>query len=37
MIEISIVIKTNTTAVIKNEFKENTCLAEPNLEVLPLI
>ena len=44
IIEISIEIKTTTTtAVIKNELKYfpmsdgNTCIAEPNLEVLPLI
>ena len=44
MIEINIEIKTTTTAVIKNELKffpisegNNTCIAEPNLEVLPLI
>ena len=36
-------MKTTTTAVIKNELKYfpmsegNTCIAEPNLEVLPLI
>ena len=36
-------IKTTTTAVIKNELKYfpmskvNSCIAEPNLEVLPLI
>ena len=41
--EISIEIETTTTAVIKNELKYfpmsegNTCIAEPNLEVLPLI
>ena len=35
-------IKTTTTAVIKNELKyspmseDNTCIAEPNLEILPL-
>ena len=39
----NIEIKTATTAVIKNELKYfpvsegNTCIAEPNLEVLPLI
>ena len=39
----NIEIKTTTTAVIKNELKYfpmsegNTCIAEPNLEVLPLI
>ena len=39
----SIEIQTTTTAVIKNELKYfpmsegNTCIAEPNLEVLPLI
>ena len=43
IIETSIGIKTTTTAVIKNEIKYfpisegNTCIAEPNLEVLPLI
>ena len=43
IIEISIEIKTTTTAVIKNELKyfpmseDNTCIAEPNLKVLPLI
>ena len=43
IIEINIEIKTTTTAVIKNESKYflmsegNTCIAEPNLEVLPLI
>ena len=43
IIEISIEIKTTTTAVIKNELKYfpmsegDTCIAEPNLEVLPLI
>ena len=43
IIEINIEIKTTTTAVIKNEYKYflmsegNTCIAEPNLEVLPLI
>ena len=42
IIEISIEI-TTTTAVIKNELKYfpmsdgNTCIAEPNLEALPLI
>ena len=36
-------IKATTTALIKNELKyfamseSNTCIAEPNLEVLPLI
>ena len=41
--EISIEIETSTTAAIKNELKYspmsegNTCIAEPNLEVLPLI
>ena len=41
--EMSVEIKTTTTAVIKNELKYfpmpegNTCIAEPNLEVLPLI
>ena len=41
--EISIEIETTTKAVIKNELKyfpmseDNTCIAEPNLEVLPLI
>ena len=40
--EINIEIKTTATAVIKNELKYflisegNTCIAEPNLEVLPL-
>ena len=35
-------IKTTTTAALKNELKRspmsegNTCIAEPNLEVLPL-
>ena len=40
----NIEIKITTTAVIKNELKyfpmsqgNNTCIAEPNLEVLPLI
>ena len=39
----NIEIKTTTKAVIKNELKYfpmsegNTCIAEPNLEVLPLI
>ena len=43
MAEINIEIKTTTTAVIKNKLKyfpmseDNTCIAEPNLEVLPLI
>ena len=43
VIEISIEIKTTTTAVIKNELKyfpmseSNTSIADPNLEVLPLI
>ena len=40
VIEISIEIKTTTTAVIKNELpisEGNTCIAEPNLVVLPLI
>ena len=41
--EINIEIKTTATAVIKNELKYflmsegNTCIAEPNLEVLPFI
>ena len=41
--EINIEIKTTAKAVIKNELKYflmsegNTCIAEPNLEVLPLI
>ena len=41
--EISLEIETTATAVIKNELKcfpmsdGNTCIAEPNLEVLPLI
>ena len=41
--EINIEIKTIATAVIKNELKYfimsecNTCIAEPNLEILPLI
>ena len=41
--EISTEIKTTTAAVMKNEFKYlqmsdgNTCIAEPNLAVLPLI
>ena len=41
--EINIEIKTTATAEIKNELKHvlmsegNTCIAEPNLEVLPLI
>ena len=41
--EISIEMGTTTTVVIKNELKYfpmsevNTCLAEPNLEVLPFI
>ena len=40
--EINIEIKTTATAVIKNELKYflisegNTCIADPNLEVLPL-
>ena len=40
----SIEIKTTTTAVIKNELnfflmleEGNTCVAEPNMELLPLI
>ena len=43
VIELKIEIKATTTAVIKNELKHfprsegNTCIAEPNLEVLPLI
>ena len=43
IIEIKIEIKTTTTAVIKTELKYfpmsegNTCIAEPNREVLPLI
>ena len=43
IIEISIEIKTTTAAVIKNKLKYfpisegNTCIVEPNLEVLPLI
>ena len=43
IIEISIEITITTTAVIKNELKYfqmsecNTCIEEPNLEVLPLI
>ena len=43
IIEISIEIKTAATVAIKNELKYfpmsegNTCIAEPNLEVLPLI
>ena len=43
IIEISIEIKTTTTAVIKNELKYfpisegNTYIVEPNPEVLPLI
>ena len=43
IIEISIEIKTTTTAVIKKDLKYfpmsegNICIAEPNLEVLPLI
>ena len=43
IIEISIEIKTATTSVIKNQLKYfsisegNTCIAEPNLEALPLI
>ena len=42
IIEINIEIKTTTTAIIKNEVKYfpmsegNPCIAEPNLEVLPL-
>ena len=42
IIEINTEIKTTTAAVIKNELKYfsmsegNTCIAEPNLEVLPL-
>ena len=41
--EIGIEIEATTTAVIKTELKYfpmsegNTCIAEPNLEVLPLI
>ena len=41
--EINIKIKTTATAVIKNDLKYfvmsegNTCVAEPNLKVLPLI
>ena len=41
--EISIEIKAIATAIIKNEFKyfpmseSNICIAEPTLEVLPLI
>ena len=41
--EINIEIKTTATTVIKNELKYflmsegNTCTAEPNLEVLPLV
>ena len=43
IIEIRIEIKATTTAIIKNELKyfsmsqDNTYIAEPNLEVLPLI
>ena len=43
IIEISIEIRTTTAAVITNELKyfpmseDNTCISEPNLEVLPLI
>ena len=43
IIEIKIEIKTTAIAVIKNELKYfpisegNTCKAEPNLDVLPLI
>ena len=43
MVEINTEIKTTATAVIKNGLKYflisegNTCTAEPNLEVLPLI
>ena len=43
IIEINIEIKTTTTAVIKNEVKYfpmsegNTCITEPNLEVLPFL
>ena len=43
IIEISIGIKTTTTAVIKNELKYfpmsegNTSIADPNIEVLPLV
>ena len=43
IIEINIEITTTTTAAIKNELKYfpmsegNTCIAKPNLEVLPLI
>ena len=41
--EMSIEIKTTATAVIKNELnfflmlEGNTCVAEPNMELLPLI
>ena len=41
--EINIEIKTTATAVIKNELKyflmseDNTCIAEPKLELLPFI
>ena len=43
VIETNIEIKTTITTVIKNEVKYfsmsegNTCITEPNLEVLPLI
>ena len=43
VIEISIEIKTTKTAVMKNELKYfpmsegNTCISEPNLEVLPWV
>ena len=43
MTKINIEIKATATAVIKNELKyflmseANNCIAEPNLEVLPLI
>ena len=43
IIEINIEITKTTTAAIKNELKYfpmsegNTCIAKPNLEVLPLI
>ena len=43
VIEISIEIKTTTTEVIKNELKYfpmsegNTSIADPNIEVLPLV
>ena len=43
IIEINIAIKTTTTVVVKNELnyvpmsEGNTCIAEPNLDLLTLI